>query len=72
MKKNMRIASQVLSHSCLVLAAVYILFYILDRFNPQLHFLAKIPAIDLILAILTLVAGITCLVAWELMRKHKH
>ena len=68
----MRIASQVLSHISLVLAAVYILFYILDQFNPMLHFLAKLPAIDLILAIFAFVSAITCLVAWELMRKHKH
>jgi len=70
MKKNLRIFSQVLLHTNIVLAAVYILFYILDQYNPTLHFLAKLPGIALIVAVLALVGGVVTLVVWEMMRKH--
>ncbi|MCL2695417.1 MAG: hypothetical protein FWE69_03720 [Clostridiales bacterium] len=72
MKKNLRIVSQILLHATVVLSAVYILFYILDNYNPMLHFLAKLPAIDFIIAILALAAGVVTIVAWEQMRKHKN
>ena len=72
MKKNLRILSQALSHICIVVAALYILFYILDIYNPMLLFLEKLPYIDFVLAILALLSGVAGIVAWETMRKGNH
>ena len=87
-KKNsvprwLQIASTIIANAAIVCSVVYIVFYILDRFNPMLHFLGEqvfvTRYLDVIIAALALLLGIFFLICtWKLfygkkgkMKKHK-
>ena len=70
--------STVVANAAIVLSVVYITFYILDGFNPMLHFLGEQVAVskylDVIIAALALVLGVLFLVCtWKIFygRKEK-
>lgn len=74
-KKNvprwLQIASTVVANAAIVLSVVYIVFYILDLFNPMLHFLGEQVAVskylDVIVAALALILGVLFLVCtWKI------
>jgi len=79
-----QIVSTVVANTAIVLSVVYILFYILDGFNPMLHFLGDqvfvTKYLDVIIAALALLLGIFFLICtWKLFygkkgknAKHKH
>ena len=79
--KWLRILSTVIANAAIVLSVVYILFYILDGFNPMLHFLGEQVIVsrylDVIIAGLALVLGVLFLICtWKLFygkkgKKHK-
>ena len=67
----LRIVSTVIANAAIVLSIVYILFYILDGFNPMLHFLGEQVVVsrylDVIVAALALILGILFLICtWKL------
>lgn len=78
----LQIASTVIANAAIVLSIIYIVFYILDGFNPMLHFLDEqvfvTRYLDVILAGLSLVLGVVFLVCtWKLFyrkqgKKAKH
>lgn len=73
-KKILNVIPQIIANVTIVLSAVYILFYILDDFNPMLHFLGDqvflTKYLDIILAGLGLVLGILFIVCtWKLYTK---
>ena len=78
----LQIASTIVANAAIVLAVVYILFYILDGFNPMLHFLGEqvfvTKYLDVIIAALALVLGVLFLICtWKLFygkkgKKAKH
>lgn len=73
-KKLLRLIPQLIANATIVLAMVYILFYILDGFNPMLHFLGEqvflTKYLDIILAVLALLLGILFIVCtWKLYTK---
>ena len=37
----LQISSTIVANAAIVLSVIYIVFYILDRFNPMLHFLGE-------------------------------
>ena len=57
-----QILSTVVANAAIVLSVVYILFYILDGFNPMLHFLGEQVVVtrylDVIIAGLALILGV--------------
>lgn len=67
----LKVISTVIANAAIVLSVVYILFYILDGFNPMLHFLGEQVIVsrylDVIIAGLALVLGILFLICtWKL------
>ncbi len=67
----LRVFSTVIANAAIVLSIVYILFYILDGFNPMLHFLGEQVFVsrylDVIIAGLALLLGILFLICtWKL------
>lgn len=73
-RKILNVIPQIIANVTIVLSAVYILFYILDDFNPMLHFLGDqvflTKYLDIILAGLGLVLGILFIVCtWKLYTK---
>ena len=58
----LQIVSTIIANAAIVLSVVYIVFYILDRFNPMLHFLGEQVVVskylDVIIAALALILGI--------------
>ena len=67
----LQIASTIVANAAIVCAVVYIVFYILDRFNPMLHFLSdQILAtqyLDVIIAGLALILGVLFLICtWKI------
>ena len=82
-KKNsvprwLQIASTIVANAAIVCSVVYITFYILDRFNPMLHFLGEQVLIsrylDFIIAALALILGVLFLICtWKIFygRKEK-
>lgn len=77
----LQIASTIIANAAIVCAVVYIVFYILDRFNPMLHFLSDqilmTQYLDIIIAGLALILGVLFLVCtWKIFygkkdKKHK-
>lgn len=75
-KKNsvprwLQIVSTIVANTAIVLSIVYIVFYILDRFNPMLHFLGEQVFVsrylDVIIAALALILGILFLICtWKI------
>ena len=61
-KKILNVIPQIIANVTIVLSAVYILFYILDGYNPMLHFLGEqvflTRYLDIIIAGLGLLLGI--------------
>lgn len=78
----LQIASTIIANAAIVCSIVYIVFYILDRFNPMLHFLSDqiivSQYLDVIIAGLALVLGVLFLVCtWKIFygkkgKKAKH
>ena len=78
----LQIVSTIVANAAIVLSVVYILFYILDGFNPMLHFLGEQVIVsrylDVIIAALALVLGVLFLICtWKLFygkkgKKAKH
>ena len=67
----LRVFSTVIANAAIVLSIVYILFYILDGYNPMLHFLGEQVYVsrylDVIIAGLALLLGILFLICtWKL------
>ena len=67
----LQIVSTVIANAAIVLAVVYITFYILDGFNPMLHFLGEQVIVskylDVIIAALALVLGVLFLICtWKI------
>lgn len=67
----LQIVSTVIANAAIVLAVVYIVFYILDGFNPMLHFLGEQVIVskylDVIIAGLALVLGVLFLICtWKI------
>ncbi len=67
----LRVLSTIIANAAIVLSVVYILFYILDGFNPMLHFLGEQVIVsrylDVIIAGLALVLGVLFLICtWKL------
>lgn len=80
-KRKLLVIPQIIANAAIVLGAVYILFYILDIFNPMYLFLDEhiwiTRYLDIIVAALALVLGILFIVCtWELYtkkgKKHHH
>ena len=66
-----KILSTIVANAAIVLAVVYLLCYILDGFNPMLHFLGEqvfvTRYLDVIIAALALLLGIFFLICtWKL------
>lgn len=73
-RKILNVIPQIIANVTIVLSAAYILFYILDDFNPMLHFLGEqvflTKYLDIILACLGLLLGILFIVCtWKLYTK---
>ena len=78
----LQIVSTIVANAAIVLSVVYILFYILDGFNPMLHFLGEQVIVsrylDVIIAALALLLGVLFLICtWKLFygkkgKKAKH
>lgn len=67
----LQIVSTIIANAAIVLAIIYIVFYILDGFNPMLHFLGEqvyvTKYLDVIIAALALVLGILFLICtWKI------
>lgn len=66
----LQIASTVIANAAIVTSIVFIVFYILDKFNPMLHFLDQVflsRYLDVIVASLALLLGILFLVCtWKI------
>ena len=67
----LQIVSTIVANAAIVLSVVYIVFYILDLFNPMLHFLGDQVAIsrylDVIIAGLALALGVLFLICtWKI------
>ncbi len=67
----LQIASTIIANAAIVLSVIYIVFYILDGFNPMLHFLGEQVFVsrylDVIIAALALVLGILFLICtWKI------
>lgn len=67
----LQIASTIIANAAIVCAVVYIVFYILDRFNPMLHFISDqilvTQYLDLIIAALALILGVLFLICtWKI------
>ena len=67
----LQIVSTIIANAAIVLSVVYILFYILDGFNPMLHFLGEQVIVsrylDVIIAALALMLGVLFLICtWKL------
>lgn len=77
-KKKLLVIPAIIANAAIVLGAVYILFYILDIYNPMYLFLDEhiwiTRYLDIIVAGLALVLGILFIVCtWELYtKKPKH
>ena len=75
-KRKLRIFPMILANAAIVLGAVYILFYILDIFNPNYHFLTGeiwiTSHLGIIIAGICMLLGILFIVCtWELYTKKK-
>ena len=78
----LQIVSTIIANAAIVASVVYIVFYILDRFNPMLHFLGEqiivSQYLDVIIAGLALLLGILFLICtWKIFygrkgKKTKH
>ena len=67
----LQIASTITANAAIVLSVIYIVFYILDGFNPMLHFLGEQVIVsrylDVIIAALALMLGILFLICtWKI------
>ena len=67
----LQIASTIIANAAIVCAVVYIVFYILDRFNPMLHFISDqilvTQYLDVIIAALALILGVLFLICtWKI------
>ena len=67
----LQVASTIIANAAIVLSVVYIVFYILDRFNPMLHFLGEQVVVtrylDVIIAALALLLGVLFLICtWKI------
>lgn len=67
----LQIVSTVVANAAIVLSIVYIVFYILDGFNPMLHFLGEQVIVskylDVIIASLALILGVLFLICtWKI------
>lgn len=67
----LQIVSTIVANSAIVLSIVYIVFYILDGFNPMLHFLGDQVVVsrylDVIVAALALILGVLFLICtWKI------
>ena len=62
----LQIASTIVANAAIVLPVIYIVCYILDRFNPMLHFLGEQVVVsrylDVIIAALALILGVLFLI----------
>ena len=72
----LQIVSTIIANAAIVCAVVYIVFYILDRFNPMLHFLSDqilvTQYLDIIIAALALLLGILFLICtWKIFYRKK-
>ena len=67
----LQIVSTVVANAAIVLSIVYIVFYILDGFNPMLHFLGEQVIVskylDVIIASIALILGVLFLICtWKI------
>lgn len=66
----LQIVSTIIANAAIVTSIVFIVFYILDKFNPMLHFLDQVflsRYLDVIVASLALLLGILFLVCtWKI------
>ena len=67
----LQIVSTIVANSCIVLSVIYIVFYILDGFNPMLHFLGEQVLVskylDVTIASLALILGVLFLICtWKI------
>ena len=67
----LQIVSTIIANAAIVLSIIYIVFYILDGFNPMLHFLGDqvfvTRYLDVIIAALALILGILFLICtWKI------
>lgn len=67
----LQIVSTILANAAIVLSIIYIVFYILDDFNPMLHFLGEqvfvTRYLDVIIAGIALALGILFLICtWKI------
>ena len=67
----LQIVSTIVANAAIVLSVIYIVFYILDGFNPMLHFLGEQVIVskylDVIIAGLALLLGVLFLICtWKI------
>ena len=67
----LQITSTIIANAAIVASVIYILFYILDGFNPMLHFLGEqvfvTRYLDVIVASLALALGVLFLICtWKI------
>ena len=67
----LQITSTIVANAAIVLSVIYIVFYILDDFNPMLHFLGEQVVVsrylDVIIAALALALGVLFLICtWKI------
>ena len=67
----LQIVSTIIANAAIVLSIIYIVFYILDGFNPMLHFLGEqvfvTRYLDVIIAGIALLLGILFLICtWKI------
>lgn len=67
----LQVVSTIIANAAIVFSVVYIVFYILDGFNPMLHFLGEqvyvTKFLDVIIAALALVLGVLFLICtWKI------
>ena len=72
----LQVASTIIANAAIVCSVVYIVFYILDRFNPMLHFLDEQVMVthylDVIIAALALILGVLFLICtWKIFYRKK-
>ncbi len=67
----LQVVSTIIANAAIVCSVVYIVFYILDRFNPMLHFISEqvivTQYLDVIMAALALILGVLFLICtWKI------
>ncbi len=65
-----RLIPRILANVGIVLGILYIVLFILDRFNPMLHFLSVVEYLDVVIAALLIAMGVIFIVdSWKRVNK---